>query len=108
MFDKEKEKLKALDEKISRMSQESRKNASSEDKKKGHFDLAIRLLSDLIAGVVVGLGIGMFLDDVFETKPVCMVIFLLIGSVAGFLNVYRTFNAYSKEQEYEDEQKLER
>ena len=48
-----------------------------------------RLSIELLAGVICGTAIGYFLDKALGTKPLLMVIFLFIGSMAGFLNVYR-------------------
>ncbi len=37
--------------------------------------------------VVIGLGIGVFLDRYFDTSPWLMLIFLLLGIAAGFRNI---------------------
>ena len=39
------------------------------------------------AALVVGMGIGWFLDRTFGTKPWCLVIFTAFGIVAGFRNM---------------------
>lgn len=52
--------------------------------------LALRLGLDFVAGVVVGVGIGLLLDWWWGTRPLMMVIFFLLGAVAGTLNVIRT------------------
>ena len=51
---------------------------------------ALRLATELVAGVVVGGFIGWALDKWLETKPFLMVVFLLLGAAAGILNVIRT------------------
>ena len=51
---------------------------------------ALRLSTELVAGVVVGGFIGWVLDGVFGSKPFLMVAFLLLGIAAGILNVVRT------------------
>ena len=38
------------------------------------------------AALVVGMGIGWFLDRTFGTRPWCLVIFTAFGIVAGFRN----------------------
>lgn len=45
---------------------------------------------ELFAGTAVGASIGYFLDDLFDSKPFLLIIFLLIGGAAGILNAYRT------------------
>jgi ATP synthase protein I len=39
--------------------------------------------------VVVGWGIGYWLDRKFDTAPYLMLLFLLIGSAAGFKGLFR-------------------
>jgi ATP synthase protein I len=49
-----------------------------------------RLSSELVAGVVVGAGIGWLIDHWLGISPWGLVIFLLLGFVAGVLNVMRS------------------
>lgn len=51
---------------------------------------ALRLSSEFIAGVVVGAVIGWFVDQVAGTSPWGLIVFLLLGFVAGVLNVLRS------------------
>ena len=48
-----------------------------------------RLSVELVAGLVVGGGIGWFLDRWLDTKPVMLLIFFALGAAAGMLNVIR-------------------
>lgn len=45
--------------------------------------------SEFIAGIVVGAGIGWFLDRGFGTSPWGLIVFLMLGFAAGVLNVLR-------------------
>jgi ATP synthase protein I len=38
----------------------------------------------------IGFGIGYYIDTLIHTKPVFMIVFIIIGTAAGFLNAYRT------------------
>lgn len=49
----------------------------------------LRVASELVAGLVVGVGIGLLLDYWLGTKPWMLVVFFFLGAAAGFLNVYR-------------------
>jgi ATP synthase protein I len=49
-----------------------------------------RLSSELIAGVVVGALIGWGLDRLLSTSPWGMIAFVLLGFVAGVVNVIRS------------------
>jgi ATP synthase protein I len=55
----------------------------------------LRMGTDFLSGVIIGSIFGYFIDEFFATKPFGLVVFLLIGGVAGALNVYR----YAKERE---------
>ncbi len=48
------------------------------------------LVAVMVAGLVVGTGIGWLLDQWLGTRPWLMVVFFFIGAAAGMLNVYRT------------------
>jgi ATP synthase protein I len=48
-----------------------------------------RLSTELVAGVIVGAGIGWVLDRLLGISPWGMIVFLLLGFAAGVLNVMR-------------------
>jgi ATP synthase protein I len=48
-----------------------------------------RLSSELIAGVVVGAGIGWGFDKLLSTSPWGLIVFVLLGFTAGVVNVIR-------------------
>jgi len=52
-----------------------------------------RLSSELVAGVVVGAGLGWFLDRLLGSSPWGLIIFMLLGFAAGVLNVVRSTGA---------------
>ncbi len=52
--------------------------------------LGFRLSSELIAGVVVGAVIGWGFDRLLSTSPFGFIVFILLGVVAGVVNVVRS------------------
>jgi ATP synthase protein I len=52
--------------------------------------LALRLGVDFVAGVVVGVGIGLLLDWWLGISPAMLILFFLLGAAAGTFNVFRT------------------
>jgi ATP synthase protein I len=50
----------------------------------------LRLSSELVAGVVVGAGLGLLIDRWLGISPWGLIIFLLLGFAAGVLNVARS------------------
>ncbi|HTP91085.1 MAG TPA: AtpZ/AtpI family protein [Xanthobacteraceae bacterium] len=49
-----------------------------------------RLSSELVAGVLVGAGLGWLIDRWLGTSPWGLIVFLLLGFAAGVLNVMRS------------------
>jgi ATP synthase protein I len=66
------------------------RSGPSEDK--SGMALGMRLSAELLAGVLVGLGIGWALDRWLGTGPWLLLVFLLLGTAAGILNVIRAGN----------------
>ncbi len=62
---------------------------SSGNKEMSGYSMAIRIGTELVAALIVGVGIGYFLDNWLDTKPWFLVVFFFLGSAAGVLNVYR-------------------
>jgi ATP synthase protein I len=58
--------------------------------------VGLRLSSELVAAVVVGAVIGWSLDRVLSISPWGMIIFLLLGFVAGVMNVMRSAGVSQK------------
>jgi len=54
------------------------------------FGNALRLSSEFVAAIVVGAGIGWFLDRFAGTSPWGLILFLILGFAAGVLNVLRS------------------
>ncbi len=83
------EALKAdLGETIAREEAET-KGQSGSDGNASALGAGMRAASELVAGVLVGTGIGFMLDRYFGTMPLFLLIFMIVGTVAGFRNIYR-------------------
>lgn len=50
---------------------------------------AWQFLSEIVAGLIVGGGIGWFLDGWFGSKPWLFIVFLLLGVAGAFWNMMR-------------------
>lgn len=53
------------------------------------FARGFRLATELVAGVLVGAGIGWALDRLIGTSPFGLIVFLLLGFAAGVVNVVK-------------------
>ena len=93
--------IKQMDERIRKL--KAKEQRTREEKTESQFahaaTVGFRIGAELISGVIVGAGIGYLLDILFGTRPLLLIIFLFLGGVAGFLNVYRFVKSMEKEQE---------
>ncbi len=62
-----------------------------------HRDMsfAYRVLIEMIAGLGFGAFVGWWLDTWLGTRPIVMVVMILLGFAAGALNAYRVSQAYT-------------
>lgn len=83
----------ALAEKQLLSSKKSRKACSGEGRSSSGFEMAFRVGSDMIAGVVVGAAIGYGLDYWTNHRVMFLILFSFLGFGAGMRNVWRVVNA---------------
>jgi ATP synthase protein I len=60
--------------------------------------IAFRLVTELLAGVIVGGGIGWALDRVLGTSPFLLIVLFLLGVAAGMRNVIRAASEMNEGQ----------
>ena len=65
------------------------------DKKGASF--GFKISTEIVAALIVGTGIGLLVDNYFNTKPIGLIIFFILGAFAGFLNVYRVMRRIEKQ-----------
>ncbi|MGO8953470.1 MAG: AtpZ/AtpI family protein [Rhodomicrobium sp.] len=93
--DRLRERLRELERKLEK--QDGEQEGPSEEelgRRSTALGTAFKLTTELVAGVFVGGFLGWLLDrwlgdSLFGTKGVFLVVFLLLGIAAGFLNVIR-------------------
>jgi ATP synthase protein I len=106
MVEFDKRGLDDLNERLksARASDPSRRGGGTSEK--GSVGQAMRVSVELVAGLVVGGGIGYLLDRWLGTAPRLMVVFFLLGGAAGMLNVYRAMAGLGMQAGYppKDEQ----
>jgi ATP synthase protein I len=59
----------------------------------------LRLSSELVAGVLVGAALGWGFDRLLSTSPWGLIVFLLLGFIAGVINVMRAAGVMAKQSE---------
>jgi ATP synthase protein I len=61
----------------------------------GPWGIGFRAGVEVVAALVVGIVIGLLLDRWLGTWPWLFLVFFVLGSAAGVMNVYRLFNPRS-------------
>ena len=86
-------KIKSLNQRIQKA-----KDASdlSQNKPPSPVGKAMKVVVEIVAAMAVGLVIGILLDNYFDTRPIFIIIFFLLGSAAGILNVFRVAKSLQK------------
>ena len=56
--------------------------------------MAMRVAVELVAALMVGVAIGWALDSWLGTKPWMLILFFLLGSAAGIMNVFRAVGGF--------------
>jgi ATP synthase protein I len=51
--------------------------------------MAFRIGVELVAALIVGVGIGYLIDRALGTMPAFLIVFFFLGAAAGAMNVYR-------------------
>jgi len=91
----ENDKIAKLKEKIENM--EQIKQNESQPKKESGAGFGFKISTELVAALIVGVGIGLLVDNYLGTKPFGLIIFFILGAFAGFLNVYRVMRHIEKQ-----------
>lgn len=90
-----KNNISNLKKKIEEIEENQRTINKSENEKGVNF--GFKVSTELIAALVVGVGIGLIVDNYFNTQPFGLIIFFIFGALAGFLNVYRIMRRIEKQ-----------
>ncbi|QUS36612.1 AtpZ/AtpI family protein [Falsirhodobacter algicola] len=53
-------------------------------------EIGWRMITELVAGLLIGFGIGYGLDVLLGTLPLCLIVFTLLGFAAGIRTMMRT------------------
>ena len=89
------DKLQKLKERID--TAETTNSTPPKQKKQSGAGFGFKISTEIIAALVVGVGIGLIVDKYLGTKPFGLIIFFIFGAIAGFLNVYRVMRRIEKQ-----------
>ena len=51
----------------------------------------IDIASELVAGVIVGVIVGVLLDKLFTSKPLFLILCIILASIAAFRSIWRKY-----------------
>lgn len=88
--------LKDLKDKVKKIESELEKKKKIE-RSVSPLGVAMKMGTEFVAAVFVASLIGFYIDKWLETTPIFILIFFLIGSVAGILNVVRSSKMINKD-----------
>ena len=96
--------MKELKDISTRLKSAKKKFSKSYDKKhqtsgSSLLGVAFKMSTELVAAVLIGTFIGFILDSWFDTKPILIIIFFLIGVAAGITNVFRSAKNMQRHKE---------
>lgn len=95
------ERLRALGRKLDQAAAENKREAEAQPSSGGMqgVGLAFRVAAEFASGVLVGAGLGWLVDHFLGTSPWGLIVLLLLGFVAGVLNVLRAVGKVSQPEE---------
>lgn len=81
-------RLRDLEERLSRITARPEAARPMAGYDKGH--IAWRMVTEIVAGILMGCGIGYGLDWLFGTMPFMIILFIFLGFAAGIKVMMRT------------------
>jgi len=95
------ERRRALDRKLDKAAEDAKRQVEAERVSGGMqgMGLAFRVAAEFASGVLVGAGLGWLLDHFAGTSPWGLIVLLLLGFVAGVLNVLRAVGKVAQPEE---------
>lgn|SRR5574344_988142 len=91
------EDIKNIEQRIQLLKKKQiQKDANETSGKNSAIVIAFRLGTEFVGAIFVGMGIGALIDKLFGIKVVFLLVFSLIGCIAGIRNIYYSANEIDK------------
>ena len=87
-------KLKELEKKIDKVKKSKIKDKQLHQKTAVNYSIAINISIELITGIGLGVFLGLMIDNYLQTKPLMLIICFILGTLAGFFNMYKALKRY--------------
>ena len=83
-------KLDKLTKKIEKLKKNKESSEKFSNKANVNYSIAMNISIELITGIGLGVFFGIILDNYLQTKPLMLIICFILGTLAGFYNMYKT------------------
>ena len=93
-MNKAKYRIQELKDRIQNLQKNNNQPKKPENRINAGF--GFKISTEIVAALVVGVSIGLIVDNYFDTQPFGLIFFFIIGAFAGFLNVYRVIRRIEK------------
>lgn len=97
MNEENKDPIDALEERIDsfKKKQSDKEKVHEPTEESENMRMGLRAGAELVGAIAVSSGIGWYLDKTFDTKPLFLLVMLILGVITGFVNVWRTSEGIS-------------
>jgi ATP synthase protein I len=95
-FGEIKDRLDGLGDDLKRVRERNAPPQASPEARGEAMGIAFRIAIELVTGVALGGVIGWAFDNWLNTKPLMLIIFLLLGAAGGLLNAMRAAKSMQK------------
>ena len=86
--------LDKFDDKLNEATAKRKNQDARSNERSAGLGFAVKIGVDIVAAIVVGVVIGLLLDNWLGTKPWLLIVFFILGAAAGMLNVFRAVRGY--------------
>jgi ATP synthase protein I len=100
-------RLAEIEERL-RKAREKRDEVRQVEASNSKLWVASRLVTELMAGVIVGGALGWGLDRILGTAPFLLIVMFMVGIAAGIFNVVRTAQQMNRDQAAKDAESSKR
>ena len=87
-------KLKELEKKIDRVKKLKTEENKVQKRPNVNYSIAVNISIELITGIVLGVFLGLMIDNYLQTKPLMLIICFILGTLVGFFNMYKALKRY--------------
>ena len=87
-------KIHELEKKIKNLKDKKVLSSKLKNKSGTNYSIAINISVELITGIVLGVFIGLLIDNYLQTKPLMLIICFILGTLVGFYNMYKALKRY--------------